>query len=176
MSTIVQIPGGTATLRDPADLTERGRRLMQTALIPLQSLAGKMPASVRKEAQGGAEVNAAQFISTRQEAAAMLEFRDAAVIALLKDWSLDEPLPTIDTLLDLDGETLRALFAGADPFVKDVMAVMNPTDFSPQDPGRDSPFDKSATSAPGSRAGANGSKGRRRTTGVSIYSGDTSAD
>ena|SRR5579859_3302561 len=169
MSTIIQIPGGTATLRDPADLTERGRRLMLTTIMPLQSLAGKMP----KDADAQA---VARSISTRQEAAAMMEVRDAAIVVLLKEWTRDEPLPTLDTLLDLDHETFTALEAAVTPFVNDVLRAAMPTNFEPQDPSGDNPFGGSATSAPGLRVAANGSKGKRRTTGVSIYSGATSED
>lgn len=167
MSTTVPIPGGTATLRDPEDLTERGRRLLLTTIMPLQALAGKMP----KDASA---TDVARSITTRQEAAAMMEVRDAAIIALLKEWTRPEPLPTLDTLLDLDHDVFTALEEAVGPFVADVLRAAMPTNFEPQDPSGDNPFGGSATSGRGLKVVANGSSGKRRTSGASTSTAATS--
>ena len=187
MTTTIDIPDGWAILRDPKDITERGRRLIITALAPLQGLVTRtfdtVPEDLRKAAQGkGPDAEAAQAridrlanssTSTRQEAAASLEVRDAAIIALLAEWSLDRPLPTIDNLLDLPGDLFRALEEAASPFVKDVLAAAMGTSFEPN-PGRDTPFGKSSTSSTGSKGAARRSTKRPRNSGASTSSAGTS--
>ena len=162
MSTTFDIPGGTATFRDPDALTERGRRLMLTAIMPLQSMASKIPDRLRKLAEGkGPEAEAAQaeierlanaVSITRQEAAASMEVRDAAIIALLQNWPLEDPLPTLDNLLDLDGPLFRALEDAATPFVQDVLKAARPTNFEPGEKVAGSPFGGSSRSVSGSTA------------------------
>src|SRR6185437_11261279 len=164
MSKTFDVPGGTATFRDPEDLTERGRRLMLTAIMPLQSIASKIPERLVRLAAGkGPEAEAAQAeverlanatSITRQEAAASLEVRDAAIIALLQSWTLEDPLPTIDNLLDLGGPLLRALESAAEPFVQDVLKAARPTNFEPGEKVADSPFGGSSRSGSGSTARA----------------------
>jgi hypothetical protein len=185
MSTIVPIPGGTATLRDPAELRERHRRLIQTAMTPLASVFAKLPPELLEAAAGKgpaaekarakAEKLQASAVTTRQEAAAILELKDAVIVALLKDWDLDLPLPDMDTVQDLDHDLYEALDKATFALTPAVMGATTPTNFEPQPLDRDSPFDESGTSALGSRARANGSSGKRRTTGANTNSGATSA-
>jgi hypothetical protein len=186
MSTIVQIPGGTATLRDPAELKERHRRLIQNAMFPLQGVLQKLPPELVQAAQGNgkaaekARADAEKLMSstamTRQEGAAWGEVKDAVIVALLKEWSLDEPLPNMDTVQDLEPDVYDALSKAAGELGPAVMQTATPTNFEPQPLDRDSPFDESATSVPTSRGVANGSSRKRQTTGANTSSVGTSAD
>jgi hypothetical protein len=164
MSMTFDVPGGTATFRDPEDLTERGRRLVMTTIMPLQSLARKVPQALREAAEGkGPAAEEAKLeierlgretAVTRQEAAASMEIRDAVIVALLQSWTLDEPLPTIDNLLDLPGPLFRVLSKQVDPFVQAVLKATGPTNFEPGEKVPGSPFGGSSRSVSGSTARA----------------------
>lgn len=183
-TTVVDIPGGTATLRDPAELKERHRRLLQTAMIPLAKLFQQLPEGLLEQSSGrGPEAEIARAkaerlmaaaVTTRQEGTAFAEMGDAVIVALLEDWTLDAPLPTMDTILDLEPPVYAALEKAARNLTPAVMKSATPTDFGPN-PGGDTPFGESSTSSTASRGGANGSTGKRRNTGGNTRSGATSA-
>ncbi|MHB1472409.1 MAG: hypothetical protein ACYCV4_02080 [Dermatophilaceae bacterium] len=95
MPTIVSIPGGTATLADPDEMTVRRRR-------PIQVLAASMDrlSEITANAPG---VDEAQRIAslhlTEAEIDQMSRLQDAVVLAFLLGWTLDLPLP--ETLEDV---------------------------------------------------------------------------
>lgn len=120
MTTTVEIPGGTAVLREPHEMRGRDRNLIKAAAMAASSAIAKMPADVQEgKREGESDEDAALRLSartaelhlTRQEAAALLELREAAMIASLVSWTRDEPLPTMDTLGDLPGDLYDALDA-----------------------------------------------------------------
>ena len=163
MSTAVDLPdGGTAYLRDPADLRERHKRLIRTAMVPLAEVFAAVPEELAKAASGdGPEAVAARMeaqrivtrgIKTRQQAAAMNEVDDAVVVASLLRWTLPDELPTMDTIQDLDPDVYAALLKAVGGQSAAVVQASFPTDFSTK-PKKDvnAPFGGSNASAGRSR-------------------------
>jgi hypothetical protein len=82
----IQIPGGTATLRDT--LTIRERREIQRIALGAMSLANQITGdSVAMNA-----ADAGLLMDTQDKMA------DATLVAYLQSWTLDKPLPTLDTI------------------------------------------------------------------------------
>lgn len=165
MSTPVELPNGyTAYLRDPADLKERHKRLIRTAMVPLAEVFAAVPEELAKAASGtgpeaeGARAQAQRIVTrgikTRQQAAAMNEVDDAVVVASLSRWTLPDELPTMDTIQDLDPEVYTALLKAVGGQSAAVVQASFPTDFTAK-PKKDvdAPF-----------GGSSGSAGRSRTT------------
>lgn len=130
----VPIPGGTAMVRDPEDLTERQRRTIRSVMFT---------------ALDGAEVNAdtqaldASSVSmkiTPALGAAMFDLRDAGIIAGLVGWSLPDTKPTIDTVQDLPGDLYDALAKATEPLLGGMSVDFSPTPdaASPTPPSGDS--------------------------------------
>ena len=168
MSTSVTIPGGTAFFRDPADMRERHRRVIRTAFAPMAGAFEKVPRDIAERAVGEGDaaqaarqqagaIVAAAMARTRLDANALLEMRDAVIVALLESWTLRDPLPTMETLGDLPPDLYDALSEGAEPLTEAAYAVALPTSFEPTGPKEpDSPF-------VGSRGSGTRSKASRRT-------------
>ena len=164
MSTTVDIPGGTAYLRDPADMKERHKRLVLTAMAPLADVFAKVPVELAKAASGtGPEAEAASREAqrivnrnlSRQQAAAMKEVDDAVIVASLSRWTLPDELPTMDTVQDLDADLYTALQRAVSGQSAAVVEASFPTDFSAK-PKKDvdAPFGGSSASAGRSRTAA----------------------
>lgn len=99
----VDLPGGaTATVREPEDMTERQRRLIRRVLIGAlgDSLGGITL---------GADTPDVPLHVTAKLGDAMFEMRDAAIVAGLAAWSLPDPLPTVETVVDLAAPLYDAL-------------------------------------------------------------------
>jgi len=82
-------------------MTERHRRIVKTAAVAAQSVLERLP-------KDATEDTPMPEMSTG-EAAHLMELQDATIVALLAGWSLDRPLPTMDTIQDLPGELYDAL-------------------------------------------------------------------
>lgn len=149
MSTTVQIPGGFAVLRDKL-VRERDYRLLETAVIAAGPAMAKTAGTEGLTPEEAAKAVLGTPI-TRQDAAAMLEVRDAAIVAFLESWSLTLPLPTMDTLGDLDREVVVALGEHMKARLEQHFASMG-TGFSAQPPG-ESPTGGSASSGTPSKDG-----------------------
>ena len=177
MSIKVPLPDGfSATLRDPKELKERHRRLIQTSIVPLQSVFQKIPRDLLEKAAKGDEESRilaqgymATAVTTYEEANASLHLQDAVIIALLERWDRPEPLPTIENVTDLEPALYAALLVGTESSSAALMEAALPTDFEPKPEGIPSPFGRSGSSGRRSKAGANGDRSRkpRRTTGES---------
>lgn len=181
MTTAVDIPayrdghgnphdGGVATLRDPNDLRERGRRLVETASYPLRAVYERIPDELLEQARGKdaaaekarTEVNRLlQTYTSRKEADAFAEMGDAVIIALLLDWTIDEPLPNMDNIQELDPDVYAALMVAARDLTPAVLRRVRGTSFEP-DPGEDSPFGESSPSSNGSKEEATPTAKQRR--------------
>jgi hypothetical protein len=118
MTTKVDIPGGYAILRDQSELRGRDRMLIKAAAMAAAPAIEKMPDSVTEggpddedpaTAQTRIAAEMAQVQLTWQESMALLELRQATMIACLQSWSLDRPLPTMDTVGDLPADLYDAL-------------------------------------------------------------------
>ena len=104
---IIEIPGGKATLRDT--LTIRERREIQRIALDAMGLANQLtgtsvalqPNAERVQLRKDAEL----LMTTRDKMA------DATLIAYLKEWTLKSPLPTLDTITEMDGDVYDAITA-----------------------------------------------------------------
>lgn len=143
MSTVVPIPGGTATLRDKL-VSERQFRFLESAFMTAApamakleraGAGGDMPEEERAAAMG-------RVAFTREESDAMLALQDAAIVAFLEDWSLNVPLPTIANVEDLSREVYQALALATQGRAADELGG---ADFSPN-PSKESPTTGSSSS------------------------------
>lgn len=100
----VSIPGGTATVRDVDDMTERQRRLIRTAIFAAAADALGDTLDVNGAAPEQVQVHVTGELGER-----MFAMRDARIVAAVAEWTLDRPLPTLDTVQDLPGGVYDAL-------------------------------------------------------------------
>lgn len=106
MSYTVEIPGGTATLLDADDeLSVRREHLIEKYGMAAASLVAKLPA----DADPAKPETLTGFNITPDEAQLIINMYDAILIALLESWTLDRPLPTMDTIGDLPASIYRPL-------------------------------------------------------------------
>jgi hypothetical protein len=95
----IDIPGGKATLRDT--LTIRERREIQRIALDAMGLANQLTGdSVALQPKD------AELLMTTQD-----KMADATLIAYLKEWTLGKPLPTLDTIDEMDGDVYDAITA-----------------------------------------------------------------
>ena len=127
MSKLITIPGGTARLREPHELRQRHRRMVELAAMAAAHVIAKLP-------EGADETTKLSDIPALSiaDAEAITNLQDVTILAVLESWSRPDPLPTLETLGDLDVDTYDALAAAA----KDLKDVR--VDFSPS-PEPDSP-------------------------------------
>lgn len=109
MPSIVDIPGGTATFRDPDALAVRHRR-------PVQVLAGVLGQD--RSQQIGQSLAAGATLDSlgldEREYLILLRMNEATLYALLESWSIGDPLPrTADEIGDMNGIVYDALMAEA---------------------------------------------------------------
>jgi TATA-binding protein-associated factor Taf7 len=150
MSRTIDIPGGTAVLRDRQDeIRVREQRIIDTALVP--ALPAFSKARDRKAWETDGDVVRSSKL-TRQESVALMEFQDAQVIALLQSWSLPRELPDIDTIQDLD-PLLYAALLDATRVIQSTTDVFKRPDVNPESlsPAEESPTDPSGDSDKSSR-------------------------
>lgn len=131
MSTSIDIPGGRAILRDQNELKQRHRRDIELAALAAQGVFTKLTAAGFDPAAPDAAAFSKVTLS-RSEWAATLELQDATILAFLQEWTLPVPLPTWDTLGDLDTDVYDALKEATAKLGAGtaVLAV----DFAPSDP------------------------------------------
>jgi hypothetical protein len=103
MGHTVEIPGGTAVLREPAELKVKHRRLIETTAMAASAVIAKLPADATDQTAF------ADLSLTRSEATALMEMQDATIVALLDSWTLPQPLPNLDTVGELDTAVYDAL-------------------------------------------------------------------
>jgi hypothetical protein len=148
----VDIPGGTATFREEGELRGRDSKLVKAAAIAAQSALEKLPDDAQPKPGETREQTAERLIGlmknikldlTQEEAMRLMSMKEAIVIAYLASWTLDLPLPTLETIGDLPGPIYDALDeAVGGEYIK----VKIGTDFSPS-PDKDSPTGPSSDSA-----------------------------
>lgn len=135
MSRTVVIPGGSAVLRDPGEMTERQRRAVRGPLLAVAAdlTGGEIPA----------DGHAPETVHLTPGVGGLIfQIRDAAIVAALISWTLELPLPTLESVQDLPGDVYDAL-------VKETEGVFTGlgVDFSP------SPDPESPTRQPSSSSG-----------------------
>lgn len=113
----VPIPGGTVTVRERGEFTERQRRAVRTAMFAAlgDSLGDVDPDSPDIRVK-----------ITPQMSTQMFVMRDISIVQSFVSWTLDLPTPTAETVLDLPGDLYDALAEAADGALGGLF-----TDFSP---------------------------------------------
>lgn len=145
----VDIPGGTASLREKDDVKVRQRQLVESRMVAAASALEKLPGEMSElETYDITKSNL-----TAAEADSLFDLQSATIVAALASWSLPAPLPTMDTVGDLDQELYDALSTATAGLAKD---VATPEIFEPGDPRapgfESSPTAPSVASASASRA------------------------
>lgn len=129
----ITIPGGEATVREPTDLTPRQkRRLSDAARAAAPALAKLMGTDPTQPDPASVQSAFEESSLSRADWERVRELQEATVCALLESWTLEQPLPTLATIGDLDTDLYTGLIEaiGGQP-VEDAT-----TDFSPSpDPG-----------------------------------------
>ncbi len=129
---VIKIPGGSATLRDKL-VAERHYRILEAAYISagpaLQKLQQETPEDDKPQSE---EERVANMITkgehlTMSESMSLLELQDAAIVAFLERWSLSQPLPTLDTVGDIDRETYKVLSEATKGLVIAALGISTPS-------------------------------------------------
>lgn len=136
MSTILELPdGGTATFRDPKQVSERHRRPVARLQQRLAASAvGQLLAS--KDAMSDEQFEAeARKLLASDEWELLDDLNDALVVALVESWSYERPV-SLDGLLDLPSAVYDALRAEASKHVADLLPSfdVSPEESSPTQP------------------------------------------
>lgn len=162
MSTTVTIPGGTAELYDPQELTPRRRIPGKALLFRADDLLAKL-AVARKvtSPNGDVDENPAllgpEYRLTQHEAEILQHLQYAATWAYLKSWTLDAPFPaTWEDLLDVSDDVTDVL----NEAVRNLGAPDTAADFEMSKETLDNK--ESFTGASGSSPTRSGAKGKRR--------------
>ena len=137
----VTIPGGNAVLREQDEIRVRHKRLIESAAVAASTALEKLPTDRDKLES----LNLAELALTRDEANSLFELQDATIVAALIGWTLTQPLPTLDTIGDIEPAVYDAL---ANATRELGTAVVAPTDFSPSDPTKPG-FEESPTQPSG---------------------------
>lgn len=137
MSDTVTIPGGTAVLREK--LTVRQRRPLIAASVTMSSDLQRRIQDAPEDANGDVAMSDANL--TEAEADLMLRMQELTVVAFLESWSLlDEagepvPIPTMETLGDIDSEVFDVLsVAVASRGAKEINGIGDTTPDAVKDP------------------------------------------
>lgn len=155
MSTTVEIPGGTAKIRELSEMTVRQRRMVQASYMATSYIYAQLPPSVVENAtvlKGKEGLDAREKLAlmirglrvTRTEAEDILSLQDASIVAFLESWDLDMVLPTMDNVQDLPPKLYDALAIITAPLASKLS--LGSVDLDPTPGGEDSPFGDSATS------------------------------
>lgn len=154
MSRIIEIPGGSATIRSPEDVKQRARRRLEMASIVASPVYKRINDARKKleQEQGHkvepGDVNLMDLGLTREDFDAMYEVQTATVLAYLESWTIERELPkTAEELDELPAGLYDALREGTATDGADAVA---PVDFSP-DPHPESPTDGDSASSRSSR-------------------------
>lgn len=169
MSRIIEIPGGSATIREPKDVKQRARRRLELASILASPIFTRInEARKDRERELGHEVkpedvSLIELGLSRDDFDAMYEVQTATILAYLESWTLDRELPrSAEDLDDLPSELYDALRTGT---ARDGADAVAPVDFSPNpdptlptgDPsGSDKPLRASAESVSTTRSESTG--------------------
>lgn len=137
----VNLPNGWADLREPADVTERGRRPIKR----IQSQLAARPvfqsavATAQRERKGKtlSQESQLKIAAGMGDAFDLLEdLNDHLVAALVAAWSYEAPV-SADAVQDLPGLDLDALREACAPYMQQIMPDFEPT------PDADSPTEPS---------------------------------
>lgn len=169
----VEIPGGTARLREKGELRVRDRRLIEAATLAASGAYSKLESST-----GGMKDpdELLQAGISRSDWEVLKEVQDAKIVAALVDWTLPVPLPNMGTIGDLEDEEVWAALAAATKGTDKAGADFSPSD--PNDPEfKDSPTPRSDAFEGGSSADRESpSTDSKSSTGMSTDTGSPSPE
>lgn len=148
----IDIPGGVAKIKDPADLRGRDTKLIKAYALAAQSVLAKIPEEARPqpdESKEEAGKRMQKYLEdhplqlTGEEGMKMLDLKEATMVAYLASWTLDIPLPTMETIGDLPDAIYQALddAVGGDAIKIATSSVdfdVNPDKNSPTGPSKSS--------------------------------------
>lgn len=139
----IDIPGGTAQLRERPDMKARQRRMVEAAAMQAEDAMFKVSQADRDEVTGAV----IGLHLDRDESEALIFFQDTTIVALLHSWTLKQPVPkTVDDLLDnTDVEVHEALVKATVDLGADLIQMVRGVDFDPT-PDADSPTVPSSAS------------------------------
>lgn len=135
MPTTVEIPGGTATLRDPGRPTVRDKRRQQVLQMRIASDPEFM-AALRREADGGAGEPVGGLALADRTLDALGRTTEIRVLTLLESWTIDRPIPQwFDDLDTLPLDIYDPIADAADKLAeKSLAAAPKDDDGKPVDP------------------------------------------
>jgi hypothetical protein len=142
----VDIPGGTAVLRERADLRTRDKRIIEAASVAALPAIRHLPQD--KSLAELQEIDVADTDLSFDEYLLLMQMQDAGIVAALASWTLPMPLPTMATVGDLDPALTQALVEATR---RTTAAIATSTDFDPS-PDPESPTAPSSDSGKDLRA------------------------
>ena len=165
----VEIPGGSATIREAHEIRVRDEQLMQGAAVAAAPAIKKIQATGKDPSEDADWATEAGL--SLDEWLHLNDLNNAAIVAMLAGWTLERPVPqSVDDVKELPAELGKALGTAT---IKDALQVLNGVDFDPSDPSKpgfeQTPTEPSAGSAP--RSGVTEGQASTATpspTGVSI--------
>ncbi|GGH93742.1 hypothetical protein ACFFGR_09165 [Arthrobacter liuii] len=151
MSITVTIPGGTAEILTPDELTPRRQRAVQVVALQAAPLIKKMQSAGTLNLPDGsvkpnpdATAGMPDVNLTEDEANLFFRIQDASIYTHLKSWTLDIPRPeTIDAVQDIPSPVYDALSTAINTQAP-VQAQFEPSETTLEDKG--SPFGESGAS------------------------------
>jgi hypothetical protein len=116
---VIQIPGGTASFRERGkdEIPGRAIKLIRAATMSAMSALSDYPEIFEGPRKGESDDDRTERLNERlkgvllstQQAMIWDNVREATVVGLLASWSLERPLPTLDTIGDLPEDLYLAL-------------------------------------------------------------------
>jgi hypothetical protein len=148
----IQIPGGIAQIKDQKDLRGRDSKLIKAYALAAQSVLLKIPEEARPkpgESKEEAGKRMQEYLETHpvqmsgEEGMRMLDMKESVMVAYLASWTLEIPLPTMETIGDLPDDVYQALddAVGGDAIKVAAASVdfdVNPDQSSPTGPSKSS--------------------------------------
>ena len=152
----VDVPGGHAQIRELGEMSVRHRHMVQASFMSVAHLYTSLPPellekTVKKGKEGlDARQKANMMIlgsgMSEEDAMKFLGQQSSAIVAFLAGWDLNQPLPTMDTVLDLAPDVYDALAVEvAAPAAQLALGTVN-LDPVPREVDPAAPFGESETS------------------------------
>ncbi|HEX7355317.1 MAG TPA: hypothetical protein VF288_10855 [Mycobacteriales bacterium] len=163
MPRTIDLPGGSATLRDAEEISGAGRKLVRAAAIAASSAFAKLPTEVTEPPKGteSAEERAARAAAVEDamkavefslsEALALETLREVSAVVSVAAWTLPYPAPSMSNIGELPGDVYDALLTAVGAVPDGALD----TDFSPTTDASSPTEGSSASAGPSSDAPPN---------------------
>lgn len=129
MDTTVEIPGGTATFRGHGDLSKREERALFKLWGKLGPVAQAIAAAAEAAKDDGADEQSLAAIAdslpaiTEEQYDTLFQIEDLTITTFLTSWTLDQPLPTLESVSELPRDLYDALSAKVQAVSGDVFSL-----------------------------------------------------